>query len=1119
MGGNLLPFALAYPEAEVVGVDVFPSHIERGREIAKEVGARNLQLFALSLADIGPASGLFDYVIVNGMYNWADPTDRANLLRICRENLSPGGLACVTYNTYPGWKAGDVLRDAMVLNAQWSNSSDPKSAREFLSDMVGGVPGSNVSMASLLTMARTLEEMSDHNLALEYLENQNPASYLIEFAGLALQAGLAYVGDANPHTEIASAYGDRVSAAHARMSRGKPRILAQQMLDMLVGREQRASILTHAERQAEVLDAPDTARLADLHFAGCFLQQSEEAGGGYTNQLGRKASISTYRHLAVVDELTCAWPRSLSFSSLNQLLSLPFEEDAGTPGCALSKTLEDFFKQGVLRYSLDEGPYELSRCDRMSLAPGLVPLLVSTLEERPLRVALFNLWHERVSPRFAPSELLLLSHFDEAGGPDELAALLERSELLKLDGDDSSKRRESARAQTMAFLEKAVKAAMLWGSEVAWSRFHHSMLVLGGTALPGALYRSQAFVASTLRARTAGSKVFEAPGSARSASNGKLARREQELQQVKQAQSNEELLVAAARLAREHPESPIGWIEYGNALFSLGQCTELQRVAVEGILSHPLDARMYAGLGNGMLLGDTMYAAIACYRIALKLDANNHVVVKNIAVALFRLGLLADAEEHLLRAMRDWPDDDEIGNNLATLWMSQGKYAEGGALYDKMLCRNPLNLDAQSNRLFAATHRHDLSPEQIFRLHSEYGSFMDRTLRGRRKTVHRNDRTPHRRLRVGFASGDLRQHAVARFFEPTWHALDRTQFDLYVYSEAVREDDVSERIKQGSVGWRRTKGISDQALVKLIQDDQIDILFDLAGHTARNRLPALALKPAPIQLSWIGYPGTTGLEAIDYTFLDPHFAEPGVLDPYYTEKIIYLPEAFSFELGPQQPEANPLPALKNGYVTFGSFNRMSKLSDQTLDLWCSVLRAIPTARMLVGAIEDDASRQALAARFAARGVPEERLAFRKRTTMHDYLLSHHDVDVILDTAPYTGGTTTQHALWMGVPVLTLRGASVPSRQTAALLGYLGLASFIADSVDEYVRQAAHHAGELAELSTLRQQLRTLITKSPACDAVSLARSVERALRMAWIRWCDDAPPVSFSVPANFQNGE
>jgi protein O-GlcNAc transferase len=303
----------------------------------------------------------------------------------------------------------------------------------------------------------------------------------------------------------------------------------------------------------------------------------------------------------------------------------------------------------------------------------------------------------------------------------------------------------------------------------------------------------------------------------------------------------------------------------------------------------------------------------------------------------------------------------------------------------------------------------------------------------------------------------------------------------------------------------------DESLAEKIRADGIDILIDLSSHTSKNRLLTFARKPAPVQVSWIGYPGTTGMQSMDYFLADRFLLPPGRFEDQFTEKIVRLPATTPFLPYKDAPSVSSLPALVNGYVTFGSFNRLSKLSREVVAVWSQLLRALPDSRLVVGGMPEDGKYDVLIDWFAQENVARERLDFHPRSDMPGYLRLHQQVDICLDTFPYNGGTTTFHAIWMGVPTLSLYGKTAAGRSGAAILGNAGLEAFVAQDAADFVQKGLSWADRLTELSALRAGLREGFANSAGGQPQLIAASLARALRIMWQRWCAGLPPESFEV--------
>jgi predicted O-linked N-acetylglucosamine transferase (SPINDLY family) len=505
---------------------------------------------------------------------------------------------------------------------------------------------------------------------------------------------------------------------------------------------------------------------------------------------------------------------------------------------------------------------------------------------------------------------------------------------------------------------------------------------------------------------------------------------------------------------------------------------------------------------------DAMQAAI----VRLPEDAETHA---NLGGTFNDLERYEEAETSLRRALQLDPAFADAYVRLADAYQAMGRYAEAEASL-----RTGMSLDSAKNHgdlrhtslLFLMGHNPAVDAESLFAEHCRIGARLESNLRTPRPR-HANVVDADRRLRIGFVSADFYQHPVTNFFEPILARLSpRADLELHAYYNNSKDDACTQRLRGYMHHWNMVSGLSDPQLARKITDDRVDILLDLSGHTSMNRLRVFARKPAPIQISWIGYPGTTGLRAMDYYLADRHWLAPGHFDRHFTEKLAYLPCAPPFRPEPAAPPVTPLPALRKGHVTFGSFNRLGKITAATVGLWSQLLRTLPDSVMLIGAIPP-ASRQnaRLIEWFAAHGVAAERLQFHPRCRMEAYLALHHEVDICLDTFPYSGGTTTYHALWMGVPTLTLGGPTPASLQGAAIFEHLDLKDFIAVDTSDFVAKGVHWAQQLPALAKVRAGLRERALNSSICDPHLIVETFVRATRHMWTRWCNGLPPESFEV--------
>lgn len=602
---------------------------------------------------------------------------------------------------------------------------------------------------------------------------------------------------------------------------------------------------------------------------------------------------------------------------------------------------------------------------------------------------------------------------------------------------------------------------------------------------------------------------------------------------------------ASCRRALElAPDNPMALNNYGIVLQRQGHLNEAVVHFQLALARRPDFAAAHRNLGQTLLAQGELRAAEQQYRKAIELDAGDVVAHVTLGDLLRQSGRAGEAENMYRKAFALHPDDPRIGNALGILFQEQGRSDEALACHRRALAAAPDNAATLSN-LGQAQFSLGLQDEaeasfrkalrlrpDIAMLHSNLLHFLTLSRAGEPGTLaahrafgasietplrphwpaHDNPRDPDRRIHVGFVSADFHNHAVVSFFEPILdHLSGCADLTLHAYYNGRIEDEVTHRLRSRFAHWQSVATWSDDALFETIRRDGIDLLIDLSGHTAYNRLPVFARKPAPVQASWIGYPATTGLQAIDYYLADRHFLPPGEFEAQFTEQIVYLPANSPYLPPPDAPPVGPLPAGRNAHLTFGSFARPNKISASVVALWAQLLRALPDARMLLGGMPEQDDGCAVIAWFEAEGITRDRLILHPRCGMAAYLALHDQVDMCLDTYPYNGGTTTLHALWMGVPTLTLAGPTAASRSGASILGHVGLEAFVARDAADFVARGMAWSRQLDELAALRAGLRERFMRSPRGQPALVAAGVARALRLMWQRWCAGLPARAFEV--------
>ncbi len=463
------------------------------------------------------------------------------------------------------------------------------------------------------------------------------------------------------------------------------------------------------------------------------------------------------------------------------------------------------------------------------------------------------------------------------------------------------------------------------------------------------------------------------------------------------------------------------------------------------------------------------------------------------------------AAAHYAALIAAAPDLEIAHNNLANCYNQLGRMREAMGQYREVLRLSPENALAASSIVSCMNYDSDATPEQMLAAHVDWaGRF---AAPGAAREKHLNSREPHKRLRLAYVSPDLRLHPVTTLFAAVIERHDRQSFEIVCYYNYPRGDAVTRRIMAAADRWVDIHDCNDAELARRIRDDGIDILVDLAGHTSYGRLRAYAGKPAPVLVSWLGYFNTTGLSQMDAFITDPHSSPPGQ-EAWFSEKLVRLPDTrFTFEAHAFYPLPGAPRQRKPGQVTFGCLNNLAKLNDHVLQAWSDILSQLPASTLLIQAqaLEDAANREHFLARCERAGMARARIEVRPWARLEESARSYHDIDIALDPFPFCGGMTSFDALWMGVPLVTLAGETLPGRQSASMLANLGLSDLIAADAQSYAAIAVALAHDGARLDRLRATLRSTFAASPLCDHEKFTRALEAALRDLWQQWAAGAP--------------
>ena len=591
----------------------------------------------------------------------------------------------------------------------------------------------------------------------------------------------------------------------------------------------------------------------------------------------------------------------------------------------------------------------------------------------------------------------------------------------------------------------------------------------------------------------------------------KLARCFQKRKQMDEA---ERCYGEAIALWNDYPEPNNN---LGLILFSRGNHAEAERHYRIALAERPDYLAAQLNLGNLLIENFRFLEAKYCANRALAIDPESPAAHMLLGQALDKTGKVKAALTEFERAVELDAKFFPAWVNLGIAYRAMGRFPDAERAFSAALAADPGHFPAWHNLLLLSNYRQG-DRDEIYGLHRAFGEQLRKQCGSKPVTQAAARPDPDRRLRVGFVSSDFRRHSVAYFIRGALEHLDRRQFQIFAYYNFRFEDEFTQQLKPLFHQWRTIYGIADQEVAAMIQQDGIDILVDLNGHTGSVRDVVIGSRPAPIQVHWIGYPNTTGMDCIDYRLTDARADPAGMEDGYYTEQLWRLPKTFlCYVPSDSAPDVSDSPCIRNGYVTFGSFNNHAKLSDECLRLWSEILSANPDSRLVIKSAFSDGSevRDVLLARLGQFGADQARIEIRPPlAATNDHLAAYHDIDIALDSFPYNGTTTTCEALWMGVPVISLAGDRHASRVGASLLSAVGLEELIADSPESYVRLATDLAQSTKRLVRMRASMRERMAASPLMDRRSMGHELGAALREMWRRRCAGFPlsmPLEKSV--------
>jgi predicted O-linked N-acetylglucosamine transferase (SPINDLY family) len=531
----------------------------------------------------------------------------------------------------------------------------------------------------------------------------------------------------------------------------------------------------------------------------------------------------------------------------------------------------------------------------------------------------------------------------------------------------------------------------------------------------------------------------------------------------------------------------------GVVLIALGRYDEAIASLRHALSQDPNRAGTWIALGRAQMNAGRTVRALESFQSALKADEKNVDALSNIGVCYYELERLEEAKDFFQRAVAANPNIAAIWNNLGAIQIEQGDADASVEAYEEAIRRDQSYSQAYCNRLMNEQYRPIVTPERLLELSRGWDKLY---------SPHPAPQMPARPrvagepIRVGFVSPDLCRAPVGYFVTGLWRSLDRREVTVLVYSTTPRLDDLSAEMRKYTALWRDVRALSDDKLLTTVRADGADVLFDLAGHTKGNRLRIFARRAAPVQVTWAGYVGTTGIGAMDYILAD-RYQVPPEFEQFYTERVIRMPHDYiCYEPPAYAPPVGPLPAERNGFVSFGGFHNVGKAGALSIHTWARVLREVPGSRLILTykKLNDPVVETRLRKRFDDAGIPKERVIVEGSTPHHQLLNRYNDVDIGLDSRPYSGGLTTLEAMWMGVPVVTVPGRTFAGRHSLTHLTNAGLGETVAADEDDYVRKAVELANDLPRLAEIRRILRTRLAESPIMNPGQFARDFTQLLQ-------------------------
>lgn len=1075
-GFDLINYAVANPLCSIVGIDIDPKNISKGQQNLLTFGVENLYLYCLGLPDLFSIDpGHFDYIIIDEIFSLLDNDTCSLLLDFCERHLTPQGMLAIRWNSLPGSQNTHILRDAIALHSQHAISAEEKisSAKAMLAYMDIAHSTGELKKSIKETLA-----LSDTELAIRFIYNNNDARYLTDFNNEIEKSNLKYVGDVIPQYEMAQYYSENISLVHTVATESLDKIATQQYLDFAVNRHMRFSLVISNNNPTEMFEYPQINDIESLHWAGNYQRKIDSQT--YYNRQGASLKSDNELLCRILDVIGDSWPLSVSTSQIVKITLLPDEPDNHFE--AVIKALSALYLKNApgIYITLSSSPYNKSNFGNLKLIYKLSDEVWLDTDQ----IVLNNLWGEQ--------------------------CVLTRNELSFIDsGLCITDSQEYSVAMNLA------SNGLLTGSDIAWLRLYQQSMALLDVDI--VRRRISSLMLFSLDVKNGG---FRKEHISNKNHNKKNIIAHQKLEKAKRLYISgnvQQCFKMFDEMLITYPESIELINDAANFYYQSLNYDEALKLLFRGVSLNSQCIDFYYHIALCLSMKQDYFYPIKIAYYLLRIDFRSGVAWDLLATIYGELHNSLKYEYCAQKAVESSSNNSAYHMRLGTVLSERGQMTDAMKHLRKGVQLSESTngfFNNYSNLLFTILHNDKYSTSEILEEHKQFGKKVSQWAKSKlvmlmQPTVERI----HQRLRIGFISGDFKNHPVSHFIYPIFSSINKMKFDVVGYNTSPTKDSHTEIYSSLSTNWNEVQSLSFIELANKIISDEIDILIDLSGHTAYNRLPTFGLKPAPVQMSWAGYPGTTGLNEIDYYIIGSELAGTGLFDENLTEKVASFPTVKMFERSEFSGEINTLPALDNGYITFGSFNRPQKITSIVLDCWGKILTCLPKAKLLLGSMSDQGMIDEFTRELEERGVKRQQIIPRLKVGFAEYLHMHNEIDMLLDTFPYTAGTTACHAYGMGVPVLTCTGNSLVSCQASFIMRYLELPDFVANTNEDYITKAVEFDKKYEYLNTIRLSMRERL-KDIESRVETPAWYFEKMLEAAWERYVQGLPPESIIISAS-----